>query len=58
MADTCSCGSGKKAAWVLDARAIPVAKCCDDCRADKLRGYRADIFTDSHYPADEPIEAQ
>lgn len=54
--ETCSCGSNEYPAWVKDARGIPVAKCCPECQAEKLKGYRADIFTDANYYADEPID--
>jgi hypothetical protein len=54
--ETCRCGSGEVARWVKDARGIPVAKCCRDCEADKLKGYRREIFTDPNYWTDEPVE--
>jgi len=56
MDEVCSCGSGHWPAWVSDARGIPVAKCCPSCEGEKLKGYRAEIFTDSDYWADEPID--
>ena len=31
---------------------------CDECRKEKLSGYRQDIFTDSDYWHDEPIDAE
>tara|TARA_Y100000588_G_scaffold104422_1_gene113879 strand:- start:1194 stop:1652 length:459 start_codon:yes stop_codon:yes gene_type:complete len=54
--DSCACGSGKVARWIYDARRIPVAKACPDCTADKLEGYREDIFTDANYWTDEPVD--
>ena len=54
--ETCRCGSGEVARWVKDARGIPVAKCCFDCRDEKLKGYRPEIFTDANYYTDEPID--
>ena len=47
----CTCGSGEYPEAVSDARGIFVAYVCDQCRADKLKGYRPEIFTDSHYDA-------
>ena len=54
--DSCVCGSGKVARWIYDARRIPVAKACPACKADKLAGYREDIFTDSNYWTDEAVD--
>ena len=52
----CPCGSGKSSWWENDARGIPLARVCDDCRERKLKGYRPDVLTDSNYWSDEPIE--
>jgi len=52
----CPCGSGEVPEEVLDARGIYVALVCDKCRTRKLAGYRADVFTDSNYWHDEPID--
>jgi hypothetical protein len=52
----CPCGSGLYSAWVNDARGIPLAKVCDKCRAEKLKGYRPEVLTDSNYEACEDIE--
>ena len=53
----CPCGSGEWPEAVHDARGIFVAYVCNDaCRKERLRGYREDIFTDSNYWHDEPIE--
>lgn len=54
----CPCGSGKESWWENDARGIPLARVCDDCRERKLARYRPDVLTDSNYWADEPIEAE
>jgi hypothetical protein len=48
--------SGQHREEVYDARGIFVAFVCGRCRQDKLGGYRADIFSDPHYPTDEEIE--
>lgn len=53
----CPCGSGLTSRWVNDARGIPLARCCDECRKEKLAGFRAEVFTNPFYEADEPIEA-
>ena len=42
--------------WEYDARGIPLAKVCNKCRAEKLRGYRPEVLTDSQYEADEDID--
>jgi hypothetical protein len=49
----CGCGSGKPRENITDARGIFVAYVCDDCRRDRLKGFRVDIFHDSQYPADD-----
>jgi len=58
FADGCLCGSGEFPAEVFDARGVYVTVVCDRCRAERLKGYRPEIFTDSDYAADEPIEAE
>lgn len=52
----CPCGSGEYPEDVYDARGIYVACVCDKCRKERLRGYRLEIFDDSDYECDEPIE--
>lgn len=52
----CSCGSGEYPEEVYDARGIFVANVCDKCRKERLWGYRPEIFTDSDYWCDEPID--
>jgi len=52
----CPCGSGEYPEDIVDARGIFVAYVCDKCRKEKLSGYRSDIFTDSNYWHDEPID--
>lgn len=42
--------------WEYDARGIPLARVCDQCRAEKLKGYRPEVLTDADYWHDEPIE--
>jgi hypothetical protein len=41
---------------VTDARGIFVTFVCAKCRVEKLKGFRADIFTDAGYWTDEPVE--
>lgn len=54
----CPCGSGKESWWLNDARGIPCGRVCDDCE-DRVRAkYRPEIFSDSGYHADEPIEPE
>lgn len=54
----CPCGSGLYPEAVHDARGIFVAYACERCEKKKLAGYRPEIFTDSNYECDEPIEAE
>lgn len=58
MSKPCCCGSGKESYWISDARGIPVARACEDCESSKKSGYRPEVFADSHYAADEPIEEE
>ena len=54
----CSCDSGLPRRAIYDARGIFVTYACEKCEADKTSGYRPEIFTDSNYEADEPIEPE
>jgi len=45
----CPCGSGEWPNAVHDARGIFVAYVCEQCKKEKLKGYRPEIFTDSNY---------
>jgi hypothetical protein len=54
----CPCGSGLDSDWVKDARGIPLARVCEQCRRKALARYRPDVLTDSNYWADEPIEPE
>lgn len=51
----CNCGSEKISYWVNDGYGIPLCKVCEDCEAEKLKGYRSDIM--ECYECDELIEA-
>ena len=55
---SCPCGSGQYPHEVSDARGIFVAYVCPECEADKLGGYRPEIFTNPNYETDEPIEPE
>jgi len=44
--------------WESDARGIPIARVCDNCRDDVLAKYRPEVLTDSNYESDEPIEPE
>lgn len=54
----CPCGSGKWPHMLCDARGIPCGYVCEDCEAKKKAKYRPEIFRDSQYEADEPIEPE
>jgi len=49
----CSCGSRKPRRPLLDARGIFCAYVCDACEARKRGAYRAEIFEDAAYEADD-----
>lgn len=53
---TCNCGSGLASDNVYDAKGIYVARVCDKCRQEKLSKYRPEIFQDSNYWTDEPVD--
>jgi len=54
----CFCGSGLPRYELVDARGIFCTYVCDKCEKTKRSRYRPDIFTDSDYWADEPIEPE
>lgn len=54
----CTCGSGNEGEPLYDARGIYCCLICDDCEDEKRAKYRPEIFEDSNYWADEPIEAE
>lgn len=54
----CPCGSNRLGEDVHDARGLFVARVCTICRQEKLKGYRQEIFTDSRYQHDEPLEEE
>lgn len=54
----CDCGSGENSYDLFDARGIYCCKVCSKCEAEKKGRYRPEIFTDSDYWADEPIDEE
>lgn len=54
----CNCGSGLPCRALIDARGIYCARVCDKCEAKKRAQFRPDIFTDSNYWHDEPIDEE
>lgn len=48
----CPCGSGEPRRELVDARGIFCTFVCDKCEK------RPDIFTDSQYWTDEPVEEE
>lgn len=53
----CPCGSEKNSWWESDARGIPLARVCVECKENKLKKYRPEVLTNSNYYSDEPVEA-
>ena len=54
----CNCGSGLDSYWENDARGIPLARVCKECKKKVLSKYRPEVLSDSNYECDEPIEAE
>lgn len=50
----CNCGSEKHTEDIYDGRNIFLCRVCDDCKAQRLSGYRSDIF--ESYESDEPLD--
>jgi hypothetical protein len=55
---TCKCGSGEPSFVLEDARGIYVSRVCKKCEQEVKSKYRADIFTNPNYYADEAIEPE
>lgn len=49
----CPCGSGEYPEPQYDGHGIYLCSTCDKCHAEKMRGFRSDIF--ENYETDEPI---
>lgn len=56
MSKLCPCGSGQPREELRDARGMFCTFICDRCEREKRGRYRADVFDDPQYPADEPID--
>ena len=54
--EECPCGSGEPAWPLVDARGIFCSYVCEECEQRVRAGYRPDIFEDSDYWSDEPID--
>ena len=54
----CICGSGQPSWQLFDARGIYVTRVCKVCLATTKAKYRPEIFTNSSYHADEPIDEE
>lgn len=52
----CPCGSGLPSRELYDARGIYVARVCERCENKVRSEFRPEIFTDSQYACDEPID--
>lgn len=44
--------------WENDARGIPLARVCEECREEKLKEFRPEVLTNPNYEANEPIEPE
>jgi hypothetical protein len=54
----CPCGSGEPRHELKDARGIFCTFICIKCEKAKRAKFRPDIFTDSNYWTDEPIDEE
>lgn len=50
----CHCGSGLYPEDIYDGKGIFLCRVCDKCKAERLKGYRSDIFED--YETEEQID--
>jgi len=55
---TCTCDSGLESYVLNDARGLYVGRCCEKCEPKLRAKYRPDIFEDSNYWTDEPIDEE
>jgi hypothetical protein len=56
--NACRCGSGLHKYDLTDARGIFCTYVCDKCEATRRAEFSPEIFRDSQYHADEPIESE
>lgn len=54
----CPCGSGEMSRDLYDARGLFLARVCGACLEDRLNSFRPDVFTDSSYEHDEPLDEE
>jgi len=54
--EQCPCGSGEEGNEDFDARGISIGFVCTECEEKKKALYRPEIFTDSNYELDEPLD--
>ena len=54
----CRCGSGEERYALNDARGIFCSYVCSECEDEVKAKYRPEIFEDSMYEADEPIDTE
>lgn len=54
----CTCGSNKESWWEYDARGIPLARVCEDCKTQRLSKFRPDVLTNPNYPTLEKVEPE
>jgi hypothetical protein len=52
----CPCGSGQYPEKLYDARGLFVSYICKECEVSVRAKYRPEIFEDSSYECDEPID--
>ena len=52
----CNCGSGLPSEEMRDGHGIYLTRACEECRAEKLKEFRLDIF--EPYETEEPIEPE
>lgn len=52
----CVCGSGLIGFEEYDARGIYLARCCENCRDERLAYFRPEILDDPTYEVDEDID--
>jgi Family of unknown function (DUF6011) len=55
---TCLCGSGEQRYILYDARGISCGFVCSKCEDGRRATYKPEVFADSQYYADEPIEPE
>lgn len=54
----CPCGSQKNSWWESDARGIPLARVCEDCKEERLKKFKPSVLTNPQYQTDEPVDPE